>query len=138
MTYGRKYTPEQFDLRDCRWEFLSVKDDTMTVNVNDVNILSGENQGDVIETALVTFHGFHLSWIERIEDDKRVRISVGEGPALLTREPYFVFSYWNKHLECEMAGFAAEFFAMRFTYHSADLTWDRFKERPVGTLTRTE
>ena len=48
MTHKEIYDPEKYDLRDSRWEFLSVQEGELTVRVDDVNILSGEGQGQVI------------------------------------------------------------------------------------------
>ena len=66
MTHKEIYDPEKYDLRDSRWEFLSVQEGELTVRVDDVNILSGEGQGQVIEAAIVTFRGFHLEWLRRL------------------------------------------------------------------------
>lgn len=133
MTYQDIYHPERYDLRDSYWEFLSVQEGEMTARVNDVNILSGQHQGQVIDTAVVTFRGFRMEWIKIIEEGEDV-VSIPENPvALLTDGPYFVFSYWSDNHECELAALGDQLFAMLFAFDSAEITWDTFCEEPVGT-----
>ena len=134
MKFKCRYDRERFYLRDSYWEFQTVRDGLLTAKVYDVNILSGQDQGEVIESAVVTFQGVRLSWIERIENDKQIRLTIEEGAELLYREPYFVFSYWTDDHECELAGTEQEVFAMLFSYDSAEIGWDDFKQPPVGTL----
>ena len=127
MKFRWSYDPKRFDLRNSYWEFMTLRDGLLTAKVFDVNILSGQDQGEIIESALVTFQGFRLTWIERVENDNQIRLSMEEGAELLSREPYFVFSYWADGHECELAGTAQEAFAMLFSYGSAEIEWDDFK-----------
>ena len=134
MKFRCRYDREQFYLRDSYWEFQPVRDGLQTAKVYDVNILSGHDQGEIIESAVVTFLGVRLSWIERIENDKQIRLTIEEGAELLSREPYFEFSYWTDDHECELAGTEQEVFAMLFSYDSAEIEWNDFKQPPVGIL----
>ena len=136
MKYQQIYSPERFELRDCYWEFHSVRDEEMTVRVDDVHIRSGEDQGEIIDTAVVTFRGFHRTWTERFENTEGIRISLEEAEALLKDGPYLVFSYWCDGHECELSGLGGEVFAMLFSFDFAEIAWDSFKQGPVGTLIR--
>ena len=127
MKFRCSYDPKRFDLRDSYWEFKTLRDGLLTAKVFDVNILSGHDQGEIMESALVTFQGFRLTSIERIENDNQIRLSMEEGAELLSREPYFVFSYWTDGHECELAGTEQEAFSMLFSYDSAEIGWDDFK-----------
>ena len=139
MKFRCSYDPNRFDLRDSYWEFKNLGDGLLTAKVFDVNILSGDDQGEVIESALVTFDGFRLTWIERMEGDDKVRLTEEEAVEFMTRGSYFVFSYGTDDHECELAGVDnGEFFAMLFSYDSAEIEWDDFKQPPVGTLIKIQ
>lgn len=126
MTYKEIYDPEKFDLRDSYWKFLSVKDGELTARVEEVNILSGENQGQVIETAVVTFRGFRLEWFRVAEEGEKTTSPVPneKAPEILADGLYFVFSYWADNHECELAGLDGRLAAMLFAFDSAEITWE--------------
>ena len=137
MKFRCSYDSKRFDLRDSYWEFMTVGDGLLTAKVYDVNILSGQDQGEVIDSALVTFQGFRSTSIERMEGDDQFRLTEEEAVEFLTRGSYFVFSYGTDDHECELAGIEQkEFFSMLFSYDSAEIGWDDFKQPPVGTLVR--
>ena len=135
MIHKHPYSCEQFNLRDCRWEVQSVQDGEMTIRVDGENILTGECQGEVIEQALVTFRGFSMTWF-RIFKEAGDGILMEEEQAreILMDGDYFVFSFWDDGQECECAGLGGETFAMLFSYDSAEITWDAFRQHPVGEL----
>ena len=122
MTHKEIYDPEKYDLRDSRWEFLSVQEGELTVRVDDVNILSGEGQGQVIEAAIVTFRGFHLEWLHVLEETRKaIPVSPEQARELLTSGDYFVFSYWSDNHECELAAMGDPVIAMLFAFDSAEI-----------------
>ena len=124
MTQKAVYHPDRFDLRDSYWEFLSIREGELIARVNDVNILTGEGKGQVIDTATVTFRGFHLEWGKLIQGEELIPIPLEKVPEILAEEPYFVFSYCADDHECELAGLAEKAVAMLFTFDSAEITWE--------------
>lgn len=125
MTHKEIYDPEKFDLRDSYWKFLSVKEVELIARVEEVNILSGEDPGNVIESAVVTFRGFRLEWLHILETDKEaIPVSPEQAPEILKGSDYFVFSYWTDNHECELAAVGEPIIAMLFTFDSAEITWD--------------
>lgn len=138
MKYSGSYHPERFDLRDSDWEFLSVQDGELVARVDDVNILSGEDSGEIIESAIVTFHGFRLTWFHLFRgENEEVPLPLDQAVKLMADGPYFVFSYCCDDHECELATVSSgESFTMLFTFDSVDIAWDGFKRRPMGYLIR--
>lgn len=125
MTYHEMYDPEKFDLRDSDWKFLSVREGELTARVNDVNILTGENQGQVIDPAIITFRGFRLEWLHILEEGKEtITVPWEKAAEILTSGAYFVFSYWSDNRECELAAVGEPVIAMLFAFDSAEITWD--------------
>lgn len=125
MTYHEMYDPEKFDLRDSDWKFLSVREGELTARVNDVNILTGKNQGQVIDPAIVTFRGFRLEWLHILEVDKEaIPVPPEKTAEVLKGSNYFVFSYWSDNRECELAAVGEPVIAMLFAFDSAEITWD--------------
>ena len=138
MKYQHIYNPERFDLRDCYWEFHSIRDGEMVVRVEGVQILSGEDQGKIIEAAVVTFQGFRLTWFHLFKGkNEDISLSLDQARVLLADDSYLVFSYYCDDHECELAAVEGKFFAMLFSFDSVQISWDAFKERPAGTLIRT-
>lgn len=125
MTYKEIYDPKRFYLLDSNWKFLSVKEGELIARVEEVNILSGENQGQVIETAVVTFRGFQLEWLHILEADKEaIPVPPEKAAEVLTNSDYFVFSYWSDNHECELAAVGDPVIAMLFAFDSAEINWD--------------
>ena len=136
MMYKSNYDPKQFDLQDSNWKFISARDGELIARVSDVNILEGVYRDEIIDAAMVTFRGFRLTWLTLFQGEDEIPLSGEEAAELLTKDSCFVFSYYCDAHECELAALAEQSFAMRFSFDSAEISWDAFKERPVCTLIR--
>lgn len=125
MTHQEIYDPEKFYLLDCYWKFLSVREGELTARVEEVNILCGEDPGNVIESAVVTFRGFRLEWLHILEEGgEATPVPREKALEILNDSNYLVFSYWSDNHECELAAVGEPIIAMLFAFDSAEITWE--------------